>query len=520
MEPPTPTHGSEENSSDSDDDVIIKKKRSKPTAVEDDSKVDESGDEPAPKRRRLKKASRIEDEDEGERASSSSTEKAPSPPRRMKASDYVDSDSDSDAGKGIDKKETSGSDSGSDSDSDSDSDSSNEKPRRRQRRGANKKALAKAKIKKTKEQRENMGSAYDEERNMERTKEDDDFIDNEDDDEDVMAEYANQKQEFHDDEQDDDFEDNRGEGGKNRRRKRNVDDIFDVDESEMNVVERLELKKKRSRIKKKKLTEEEKEDVAKRILYKLEEAADRDMEALKSKQPGTNKIKALKWALAALGRRENQETLLSFNLCGVLEKWITPLPDGSLPSLDVRCRMYTLLASLPINKEHLTNSSLGKVVMRLFRHPKETAKNKRALQLLIESWMRPVFQKTNNYKIISQNLQTASEDIEQVRKRKKQNKLKKSAKSAGETLAKAKETRVLQPQDKGFRWHPQMREPVVLDYKIRPTQRKIEERGRHWGKTEKQKSLEKRLTGMRRPQKKDKCRVRMTRMSIEGRKVK
>ena len=66
------------------------------------------------------------------------------------------------------------------------------------------------------------------------------------------------------------------------------------------------------------------------------------------------------------------------------------MADGSLPSMDMRSRLYVALKQLPILPDHLTQSGLGKVVMRLYQHPKETLANRTLLREIIEKWMRLV----------------------------------------------------------------------------------------------------------------------------------
>ena len=88
------------------------------------------------------------------------------------------------------------------------------------------------------------------------------------------------------------------------------------------------------------MTEEEKEETAKRICTAMEEAADKDLDAVREKKPGLHKLRTLKFALATCSRRDLQETLLAFNLCGVAAEVDRASPDGGLTSLDLRTRMY------------------------------------------------------------------------------------------------------------------------------------------------------------------------------------
>jgi transcription factor SPN1 len=435
---------------------------------------------------------------------------------RLKRKNVSDSGSDS---------SSSSSSSDSDSDSSSDSDSGDEAGRasRRSKRASERRARrekARAKASAARRDKDRKKSAYGSESDGDGPNADDKkFLALSDDDAELVAEYSKQKK-WRDEEVDGEFEDD-GRGSKRRRRD-------EVDESHLSVVDRAlrGINKRRSRGKKEKMTEEEKEETAKRILYRLEEAADKDLDAVREKKPGLHKLRTLKFALATCSRRDLQETLLAFNLCGVLQKWIEPLPDGGLTSLDLRTRMYKLLGELPILSDHLVSSGLGKAVMRLCTHRGETQENRATLKRLVESWMRPVFQKTNSYRDLGTTIRVHKRDAAELRQRVEERAEKQRRAQARGKHLKAKlrgddkKGTVKQPGEKGFRWHPKMQAPVVLKYKVKPQKKKLEERGRRYGMSEKQQILEKRLNKMRRPQRKDKTKVRMVGMSIEGRTCK
>lgn len=49
---------------------------------------------------------------------------------------------------------------------------------------------------------------------------------------------------------------------------------------------------------------------------------------------------------------------------------------------------------MPVTSNDLKRSDFGKVVMILYKHPKETPALKRMLKTLIEEWSRPIFRKS------------------------------------------------------------------------------------------------------------------------------
>jgi transcription factor SPN1 len=60
--------------------------------------------------------------------------------------------------------------------------------------------------------------------------------------------------------------------------------------------------------------------------------------------------------------------------------------------------LLSILPKLHIESDHLRESGLGKVVMFLWKSPKETKENKIIAQELIQTWSRPIFQLSLNYK--------------------------------------------------------------------------------------------------------------------------
>lgn len=120
------------------------------------------------------------------------------------------------------------------------------------------------------------------------------------------------------------------------------------------------------------------------------ERADRKLNRLK--QPALNKLKMLPEVVDCLSNKQMQHQLLDALLLQRVRDWLRPLPDGSLPALQVRSDLYRLLAQLPIDSDHLQESEgLGMELMRLWRSEEETEGNRKVLKKLIEGWIRGIF---------------------------------------------------------------------------------------------------------------------------------
>ncbi|CAM9707379.1 unnamed protein product [Ectocarpus fasciculatus] len=214
-----------------------------------------------------------------------------------------------------------------------------------------------------------------------RTKEDDDFIDDADDNADLLNEYKQDAPEGGDHSEAE--EDN------------NPEDFHDAPKKESAMTAVLASMKKR---KAQDLSTAEREQIAQEFMFKINQAAEDDEEAVQNKLPAIHKLKMSRVLKATLAKKELQETFLEFDLLGVLKRWLQPYSNGQLPNLTVRRDVLELIDKLPVQVDHLKRSGIGKVVMGLLNCREETTDNKRTLRGLVSKWNRPVYEKETNYR--------------------------------------------------------------------------------------------------------------------------
>ncbi|SOV06967.1 related to SPN1 - Spt6-interacting putative elongation factor [Ustilago sp. UG-2017a] len=127
-------------------------------------------------------------------------------------------------------------------------------------------------------------------------------------------------------------------------------------------------------------------------------AADDDEEANRLKKPGTNKLKLLPKVVATLQKNHLQQSILDNNLLEGVKRWLEPLPDKSLPALNIQHQFFQILERMTIDTISLKMSGLGKVVVFYSLCSRVEPKIKRSAEHLIEIWSRPVLKRSSSYR--------------------------------------------------------------------------------------------------------------------------
>lgn len=140
----------------------------------------------------------------------------------------------------------------------------------------------------------------------------------------------------------------------------------------------------------------------------MEDAADKDFDAIKSKLPATHKLAMLPTVDAILAKSALHETILDSLLLMTLRRWLEPLPDRSLPAYSIQRTILTALQKLPINKEHLAESGIGKIIIFYRNSPRVEQSIRRIADALWVEWSRPILRKSANFR--DRQIATASYD--------------------------------------------------------------------------------------------------------------
>ncbi|XP_038153617.1 protein IWS1 homolog isoform X2 [Cyprinodon tularosa] len=141
------------------------------------------------------------------------------------------------------------------------------------------------------------------------------------------------------------------------------------------------------------------DDVVSAMITKMNEAAEEDRTLNSQKKPALKKLTLLPQVVMHLKKQDLKETFIDSGVMSAIKEWISPLPDKSLPALRIREELLRILQELPnVSQETLKHSGIGRAVMFLYKHPKESRANKDLALKLINEWSRPIFGLTSNYK--------------------------------------------------------------------------------------------------------------------------
>ncbi|KAI9503584.1 Transcription factor iws1 [Coemansia spiralis] len=156
--------------------------------------------------------------------------------------------------------------------------------------------------------------------------------------------------------------------GRNRRRRRTDEDDASIDETIVNLRKRMR------------------------------DAAYRDIDDNKDRLPAIHKLSMLPEVVEELAKTQLYEAFLDNNIVDSIRLWLEPLDDGSLPNLDIQNAMLDVLKKLPIRRDHLRESGIGKIILFMSRCPRISELNRRRCEQFVQQWSRMVLRLSSDYR--------------------------------------------------------------------------------------------------------------------------
>lgn len=137
---------------------------------------------------------------------------------------------------------------------------------------------------------------------------------------------------------------------------------------------------------------------------RMSEAAELDVDARSQKppRPAMHKLRLLPEVTALLNRnnRDVESAIVDpeNNLLESVRFFLEPLSDGSLPAYNIQRELFASLTKLPIDKESLISSGIGKVVLFYTKSKKPELAIKRQAERLLGEWTRPILKRSDDYR--------------------------------------------------------------------------------------------------------------------------
>ncbi|XP_057448682.1 protein IWS1 homolog 1-like [Lotus japonicus] len=256
------------------------------------------------------------------------------------------------------------------------------------------------------------------------------------------------------------------------------------------------------------------------VMAELEVTAEEDAELNRQGKPAINKLKKLPLLTEVLSKKQLQLEFLDHGVLTLLKNWLEPLPDGSLPNINIRTAILKILNDFPIDleqidrREQLKRSGLGKVIMFLSKSDEEINVNRKLAKELVDKWSRPIFNKSTRFEDMR--------NIEDERAPFRRPSVKKPANKAAGMQSRDSDLDLDLPQPRSgqssSRQHASRPEATPMDFVIRPQSKvdpeEVRARAKQASHDQQRMKMNKKLQQLRAPKKRQ---LQATKLSVEGR---
>jgi len=128
------------------------------------------------------------------------------------------------------------------------------------------------------------------------------------------------------------------------------------------------------------------------------QAADEDMASNKERLPATAKLRMLPQVMEVLQKNGYAQAIIDGGLFDGVRRWLEPLPDKSLPALNIQHAFFESMTKMYIDTSTLRDSHLGKVVLFYTKCKRVTSDIQRQAISLVSAWSRPIIKRSASYR--------------------------------------------------------------------------------------------------------------------------
>ncbi|TFK75186.1 hypothetical protein BDN72DRAFT_758164 [Pluteus cervinus] len=141
------------------------------------------------------------------------------------------------------------------------------------------------------------------------------------------------------------------------------------------------------------------DDEVSRLREAMINAAEEDIRANNEKLPATAKLKLLSEVMETLRKASLAQSIVDNNLLEAVRRWLEPLPDRSLPALNIQREFFPTIKRMEfIDTAVLKESGLGRIVLFYTKCKRVTPDIARIAGDLVSTWSRPIIKKSASYR--------------------------------------------------------------------------------------------------------------------------
>ncbi|GAA5887017.1 hypothetical protein JCM6882_009417 [Rhodosporidiobolus microsporus] len=126
-------------------------------------------------------------------------------------------------------------------------------------------------------------------------------------------------------------------------------------------------------------------------------ACDQDLEENELGRPAVHKLRLLPQVVEIMQKTALAETIVENGMLEAVKRWLEPLPDRSLPALNIQRPLFNLLRTITIETSALKSSGLGKIVYFYTKCKRVDPAVARVANQLVSDWMRPILRRSKAF---------------------------------------------------------------------------------------------------------------------------
>ncbi|SGY39984.1 BQ5605_C003g02304 [Microbotryum silenes-dioicae] len=126
-------------------------------------------------------------------------------------------------------------------------------------------------------------------------------------------------------------------------------------------------------------------------------AADADITENEAGRYAPNKLRMLPRVVEMMQKTSLGESIVENGVLESVRRWLEPLPDKSLPAINIQRAMFESLRTLPIETSALKSSGLGKIVYFYTKCKRVEPTIGRMANQLVSDWMRPIIRRSKAF---------------------------------------------------------------------------------------------------------------------------